>query len=428
MTSNDGAQDGATRALLRDLQALGRRDARDGAFHADLRARLLQQAQTLHDHETLSPVTARSGRPRPAARRLRTRVACSAAAALLALSGVAGYLRLSGPTPASADTMRILRHAVAALRLAPNEAVHATYSVTVTAPGDAAGPKGIDGLTGTADVWVQADAGGVPALSAQTLSMSKSGMTSRYVQAGGHVYAYNPEMRGDNTILLDAEPRGIPSWVLPNSVFDGADVAQRLSALTPQQVRALPQQTVAGHTADVIEVDGWINRPAQRTTFYFDAQDYQLLGFDADSLDPSYPMPAWQARLSGYATMPAASVPPHTFTLNAPATAQLHNPDLGDPATLQGLQAAFAAACHGGAGLNLKRLLVSGQTLLAACQATAPGVTQSDLVAALAAPEKAGLDAAVATGQLTPAQAAGGLATWQAWLSAFVTTAQSAGT
>jgi hypothetical protein len=251
-------------------------------------------------------------------------------------------------------------------------------------------------------------------------------MTSRYIQAGGHVYAYNPEMRGDNTILLDAESRGVPSWVLPNSVFDGADVAQRLSALTPQQVRALPQQTVAGRTADVIEVDGWTNRPAQRTTFYVDAQSYQLLGFDANSLDPSYPMPAWQARLSGYATMPAASVPPHTFTLDAPATAQLHVPDLGDPTTFQRFQSAFAATCHGGADLNLKRLLVSGQTLLAACQATAPGVTQSDLVAALAAPTKASLDAAVATGQITPAQAATGLATWQGWLSTFVTTAQSA--
>jgi hypothetical protein len=49
-------------------------------------------------------------------------------------------------------------------------------------------------------------------------------------------------------------------------------------------------------------------------------------------------------------------------------------------------------------------------------------VTQADLVAALAAPDKAGLDAAVAAGQITPAQETAGLAALQAQLTTLVTT------
>ena len=422
MTSKDGGQGGATRAMLRDLQALGHLDARDEAFGADLRAHLLRQAQAIQHDARTTPLHCRA-----ISRRLPMRVACAVAAALVALGGVADYLRLNSPMPVEAETMRIVRHAAAVLRLDPNEAAHAIYSVTVTVPASDAGAKGAGSLTGTADVWVQTDASGAPTLSAQTLSMTKAGMTSRYIQAGGHVYAYNPEMRGDNTILLDAGRRGMASWVLPNSAFDGPNLAQRLSALTPQQVRSLPQQTMQGHAVDVVEVDGWTDRPAQRTIFYVDAQSYQLRGFNVDSHDPSYPTPAWQARLMVYGTMSATAVPPQTFTLNAPATAQLHAPDLSDPAIFKGFQDAFAATCHGATDLSLKRLLLSGQTLLASCQATAPSVTQADLVTALAAPEKAALDAALATGQVTTAQATTGLSAWQSWLTAFATTPNGAG-
>src|SRR5436305_897033 len=150
-------------------------------------------------------------------------------------------------------------------------------------------------------------------------AMDKPGMNSRYVQVGPQVYAYNPEMRGDNTIMLAPEARAHPSWLVPNDVFDAAGVTQELSTLatqSPQRVQLLPQQTLDGHTVAVIEVDGWTDRPAQRTTFYFDAQSYVLRGFDAVSRDPSYPTPSWQVRLSSYATMPAAAVPLRTFTLN----------------------------------------------------------------------------------------------------------------
>ncbi len=362
----------------------------------------------------------------------RLRLASLVAAVLVTASGVAGYLRLSSPTPAAADTQRILRRAAAALRLAPNEAAHVIYSVFVDSTGLGAdnkdNNKAAGGLVGLADVWVQTDASGATALSAQTLTTSKSSMASRFVQVGSQVYAYNPEMRVDDTIWINPEARIHPSWLIPRDLFNGASVAEQLNALaaqSPQQVHLLPQQTLDGHTVDVIQVDGWANRPAERTTFYVDAQDYTLRGFDAVSRDPSYPMPSWQVRIDSYAAMPAASVPPHTFTLNAPATAQVARLDLADPVTVSTLEAAYAAACHT-ASVNLKLLLGSGQTPLASCQATAPGTTQAALVAALAAPSKAAMDAAVAAGQLTPQQEANSLPALQAQLTALVTAPPSA--
>ena len=117
-------------------------------------------------------------------------------------------------------------------------------SERIGAGGLAAGSGKADGgLSGTADVWIQAGASGAPTLSAQTLTMDKPGMTSRFIQVGPQVYAYNPEMRGDNTIMLAPEARAHPSWLVPNDVFDAAGVTQELSTLatqSPQRVQLLP--------------------------------------------------------------------------------------------------------------------------------------------------------------------------------------------
>ena len=361
---------------------------------------------------------------RPAARGARHAVlAAVAAALLLAMSGIVGALHAGGPTLVSAQT--VLRR-VAARQLAPNQAAHLVETVTVTLDGRTA--------TGTADVWFQTDANGTPTLSVQDLTLDKGGKGgadravassvparhSRFIQIGSQLLAYNPELRGDNTIMLASrgQTRTHPSWVVPNEVFDGASVAQSLSALaqaSPQQVRLLPQQTLDGHTVDVVEVDGWTQAPAQRTVFYFDAQSYVLRGFDATGLDPSYPMPSWQARFSAATTMAASAVPPQTFALAAPATARVAL-DLGGPAF-------GTAPCHFSA--TAKESLRSGHSLLSVCQATAPGVTAAALVAALAAPDKATLDAAVAAGVLTPAQAAVYLGQVQDQLTAYVTASTS---
>lgn len=321
----------------------------------------------------------------------RRRLTALAMALLLALSGAAGYLRLSTPTPVSAQT--VLRHAAAAL--VPGQAAHLTYTVAVSG-----GIKGAG--TGTAEVWLQAGANGMSNLSAQTLNgAGNADPLGRYVQVGDQVYAYDAS---HNAILLGPEARENPSWVLPNDIFDGASIAQYLSSLAPRSanVRLLSPRTLDGHSVDVVEVDGWANRPGQRTILYFDAQSYLLRGFDASSLDPSYPTPSWQVRLSASATMDASAVPSGTFSLNAPVTARVYPPRPAlDPN-------AFAAACHSSA--DVKDLLKSGQSLLAACRATAPGMTAQSLLTALSAPAKASLDAAVAAGVITPAQEAGSLA------------------
>jgi hypothetical protein len=163
---------------------------------------------------------------------------------------------------------------------------------------------------------------------------------------------------------------------------------------------------------DVIQVDGWTDRPAQRTTFYFDAQSYLLRGFDAVSSDPSYPTPAWQARLSSFAAMPAVSVPAQTFALHAPPTAhiEVRSPDLS----------VFATTCHNSA--DAERAVKTGkQSLLAACQATAPTITVDSLVAALIAPFQSVLNGALAAGQITAPQEATAIAAQQQWLRAYIT-------
>lgn len=333
---------------------------------------------------------------------VRARLLPAVAALLLALSGMASYLRLHGAAPVSART--VLQRAAGAL--APGQAAHVTYSVTMTPGSEKLGAL-------TADVWVQADTNGAPALTAQTLTAGQRGALTAYraVAIDGHYYAYDASHQA---ILLDPQTRADPSWLLPTGVLDGAGIAQVLATLqqrSPQRVQLLPEQTLDGVQVDVIQVEGWTDRPAQRTTFYFDAQSYLLRGFDAVSDDPSYPTPAWQARLSAYAGMPAASVPARTFSLDAPATARVYagSPDLG----------IFAAACHSAS--NPKDILKAGQeSLLDACRATAPTVTQADLVAAFLAPTRAALDAAAAAGQITAAQAADGLARQQAWLATFV--------
>jgi hypothetical protein len=358
----------------------------------------------------------------------RPRFAAGAAALALAVSGLVGYQKLDSPAPVSAQA--VLRRA-AALQLGPNQTAQLVDTVSMT----------IDGHTGsgTDEVWLQTDANGATALSAQTLSLAKfgtptsetpgasPGLSSRFVQVGQQVLAYNPELRGDNQILLSPDMRGYPSWVVPNDVFDGGNVAQTLisqARTAPGSVHLLPRQTLNGVTVNVVEVDGWTDRPAQRTIFYFDAQSSVLRGFDADSLDPSYTTPLWQVRLNSSRTMPATAVPPGTFALNAPASATIHPLDLGGP-DFASVASTFSATCH--SATNLKLLLQSGQSLLTSCRSTAPAVSEADLVAALAGPDQATLDAAVSGGVLTTAEAADYLTQVRTQLAAWVNTPQNAG-
>jgi hypothetical protein len=125
-------------------------------------------------------------------------------------------------SPSLVSAQSILRRA-AAQQLAPNQAAHLVDTVTMTYAGRIA--------TGTAHVWLQADATGTPTLSVQALTLRKPSvgtaaapaLHSRFIQLGSQVLAYNPELRGDNTILLASrtQTRSYPSWAVPSDAFDG---------------------------------------------------------------------------------------------------------------------------------------------------------------------------------------------------------------
>jgi hypothetical protein len=51
------------------------------------------------------------------------------------------------------------------------------------------------------------------------------------------------------------------------------------STFSPQHVQVLSSQTINGVPVDVLQVTGWVNRPAQETTFYLDRQSFLLRGF-----------------------------------------------------------------------------------------------------------------------------------------------------
>ncbi|HZS88920.1 MAG TPA: hypothetical protein VFE42_15710 [Chloroflexota bacterium] len=435
----DGGNDPDLERLVADLDSMCRiataatvSPRRDTAIRQALHARALERLlSTRADRGRRSAAGLRAWlRDREAILRRPGSLGLRAAltgAILLTVGGVAGYLQLGSPAAVSAQT--VLNRAAAAMRLAPNQAAHLTYNMAVTPSTDqgsaAAHDKAGSALQSTqklqnslsADVWVQADANGDPTMSAQTLTPGRPGLRGigdRYIQIGQRVYAYDSS---HNAILVTAGP-GMqdfhPSWVVPNDALDGAGLTQELSALaqrSPQQVQLLPRQTLDGTTVDVIQINGWSDRPAQRTTFYFDAQSFLLRGFDAASFDSSYPTPSWQVRLTGYNTVAGSAVPANTFTLNAPADARIvaPAPDLS----------AFSTVCHSSA--DAKQVLAGTQSLLAACRATAPAVSEDDLVAALISPYKTALDSAVADGQITQAQAAHSFAAQQQWLDSFVT-------
>jgi hypothetical protein len=272
------------------------------------------------------------------------------------------------------------------------------------------------GSSGTADVWLGADGSGAPVRSAQTMTLTKSAkggtLVSRYIQLGDQIYVYNPEFRNDNTIRF-LEPSRLPSFVTPTNVFDGASLARGLASNPSAIVEALPQQTLDGYLVDPVQINGGPTAPGMRTILYYDAHSYVLRGFDATVTDPSYSAPSWQARLVSEQAVAASAVPTGTFLLNAPAGAVVM-PEPGKRA----LFAAFAAACH--TSTDLKSLLAAHGSVLAACQAGNPGMTDSGLIAALSVPEIAQMDAAVAAGQITPVQEASGRATVQQQIAAFL--------
>jgi hypothetical protein len=157
-------------------------------------------------------------------------------------------------------------------------------------------------------------------------------------------------------------------------------------------------------------------------TLYFDAQSFVLRGMDIANGRGG------QGRLIAAARLPAAAVPPQTFTLNAPPTARVapHEAVVAAAADLTAIDhpaLALVSICNIPPGV-LKAAMASGdKSPLTLCRATAPGMTPAALVAAVAAEEKArlGLAEGVAIGKITPAHEAAQLANLRTKLAMWVT-------
>lgn len=386
--------------LLRDLRGLSALDERDERLHDEVRSLLIEQAQT-----SAEPVTARLPRRSRRWPRLGVAAAVAGAAAVATVTVLAVY---GGTGPASAQT--VLRKA-AAVHFAADQAIHLDYSVQLT--------RGGSNASGSGDVWVKTDAAGQPTDVAETFSLSKSAsappqLVERDIETSSGAYIYHAT---DNAIEIlhqrvSSLPTQSPTVRVPGFLFNGATVAQVLQQLSRGSTggaRLVGQTTIDGHSVDAVQVDNWPD-PGTRTIFYFDANDHLLRGFDFSNTDPSHDNGSGRVRLTSTTQTSVATVPASTFQLNAAADASVQAPEPDNTV--------LARLCPG----NLKQLLLQrGQTLLQACTAATPGLTEQALITALLGSTQADLDAAVAAGQITRDQAARALAAEQAQLHDFIT-------
>jgi hypothetical protein len=174
----------------------------------------------------------------------------------------------------------------------------------------------------------------------------------------------------------------------------------------------LGRQTLDGVAVDAIQADGVLDRPALRVTLYFNAATHVLQGFDAAVTDPSYSAPSWQVRLRSASMLASSAAPTGMFEVPFPSGARVvMQPDL------RALPRGCGIADKGQTPGAKTRLAVPGNTILATCQRNDPSLTADQIVAALAAPARAQLEEAVATGALTPTRAADALTTLEGQLA-----------
>ena len=346
----------------------------------------------------------------------RWRLASLTLAVLVAVGGIGAYLHGQSPTPVNAQTVL---HRAAAVSPGPNEATHAIYRLSVSG-----------GYTGAAEVWVGADANGFPAEFALTVTMVRAGnqapdLSSRsvVVLADQRVQEYDP---ASNTVTISPVGYLVEER---EGMFVGTLVAQKISRAlnsnNQQKPFRLQQTTLDGVSVYALQFSA---DSSSNQTFYFNTQSYVLEGADWAENGKS-----WQARLdpNSYQVMALSAVPPHTFTLNAPATARVVTitPPEGSGKGSAGQRpvgppdkiiSAAAAACHTTPQAFEAALQKGDKSMLAICQETTPGMTADRLVAALIAPFKSELDAKVASGTMTPAEEAANLSNLQTKLTHMV--------
>ncbi|MBV9282694.1 MAG: hypothetical protein JOZ41_21665 [Chloroflexi bacterium] len=362
----------------------------------------------------------------------RWRLASLIAALLVAAGALGAYLH--GPTPTPVDAQTVL-HRAEAVGPGPNAAMHETYRLAASG-----------GLTGSADVWVGADAVGAPTQFALTQTMFENGrsapdLSSRLVRTDQTFQVYDPST---NTVTESTQGSPLPDLLASSSLsatiqdldgmYLGTLVAQKMGRAlevgAQQTAFTLQQQTLDGvpvYALHVVLPGGFGSQGAWSETMYFNAQSYLLEGTDWSQAGRT-----WQARLdpASYRTMPLSAVPPQTFTLNAPATARVVTlpapaPKWGQP---DDIMSTMATVCHTTSQALAAAARAGGKSMLAICQETNPGMTADQLVAAVMAPLKSSLDAQVASGAITAAQEAQDLANLRIKLTHMLTDTPDAGT
>lgn len=337
----EGQHDPALARLIGDL---------DRALHAppppaSLRPALqreLQRRATVSQRPRLPHARGLPGLP------LRRWALSVVAAALVALGGVVGYLRLAAPIPVSAAQI-ILHKAATALRGGgPNGVAHAVYVIT--------DPKGVNVFgttvpTATLDLWSQGDADGAVIRQALAFTDSKGRpLGGRTILTGRTATTYDPSANTvmTGTLASDSGGAGVAN------PFDPAQLAQ-LSQGSDLHARLLPRQTLDGVPVDVVAVNRSATNPASGTiTFYIDARTYVPRRIDVPSGTSIASM-----RLMSYAIVPRAAVPADTF--DVPRSAHVFTPStsrrltVAQAVALQGVPAPLLPGAPD--GLRLQRII-----------------------------------------------------------------------
>ena len=340
-----GPDDRALGHLVSDIDEVLRAPAPPHALRVALQ-------QELHRRTT---VARRPRRPRTRGlpwRPTRRWAVSLGAALLLIASGVAGYLRLTPPTPVSAAQV-VLRHASAAFQAVPaDRASHATYAITPEPPSRGVYLFGTTAATGTLDTWIQLDVHGAVARQATTVYSGTATMINRTVQTaqmGQAVLTYDARAGTVMTTTLSTDDLSSPH------LFDAAGLQHFVQAAgqnADPSARLLPAQPLDGHTVDVVEIDQ--PRFHEKMTLYIDAQTYVLRRLDAATVTAEgNVLDAFALHLLRADTAPASSLPAQTFALDAPTTARVLQPSQAEPLTVA------QAVDQGAAASDMPDLLLS---------------------------------------------------------------------
>jgi len=330
------ALDAATAALARRLAQHRYRLEPDSAFMAALGDRLAAQAAAGTAMGRAVPASGdQAARQRAPRRRWLQRPAwarrplAAIVALLLTLGGVATYLHPTSPTPVSAQAVVQRAAAVAAQPVAPPDALIHQISTVSTAL-----KLNVTPLQTTIDQWMHLDAQGNLIERAATIRSLTGRLVARVLDTNGTEQIYDAT---GNTIFSDTLPAGANPWTHdPSGMASARQLLVSAQQHGGQNARRLPDQTLGGMRVAVVALDDLVPVPGPvsagvtpqhlTATLFIDPQTYALRGADLQEVVGSTSSPVISMRVTMVAAVPLSQAPAETFTLGAPATAQVWQP------------------------------------------------------------------------------------------------------